>query len=413
MKASTILRAGLAVTTFLLPAACSTKAPETRTAAGDGFDRTVLPIQGPTPPTVTTLDARDATAPPRFEVKAPTGAPNVVIVLIDDIGFGHSSAFGGPIQMPTLEKLAGEWTALQPVPHHRALQPDAHGPADRPQSPHQQRRRDHGTGHGVRRQYRHPSAERGDAGRNPAPERVQHGRLRQISRDAALGSLDLGPLRSLAHRLGLRQVLRLHRRRNQPVGARDLRRCHARRAQADARLPLHGRHDQPGDQLGQRPAGPDARQTLLHVLRARRDPCAAPRAEGVDRQVQGPVQRRLGQAARGDLRPPAEDGHHSAGYETDAAAERNSGVGRHERQPEAPVRAPDGNLRRVRRADRLRSGPAGRSAERDRRARQHDLLLHRRRQRLERGGRARRHLQRNDGAERHRRKSRRDDEPHR
>ena len=39
-------------------------------------------------------------------MKAPEGAPNVVIVLIDDIGFGHSSAFGGPINMPTLEKLA-------------------------------------------------------------------------------------------------------------------------------------------------------------------------------------------------------------------------------------------------------------------------------------------------------------------
>ena len=42
----------------------------------------------------------------RFEVKPPQGAPNVVIVLIDDIGFGHSSTFGGPIDMPTLEKMA-------------------------------------------------------------------------------------------------------------------------------------------------------------------------------------------------------------------------------------------------------------------------------------------------------------------
>ncbi|MBL7850923.1 MAG: arylsulfatase [Cyclobacteriaceae bacterium] len=39
-------------------------------------------------------------------MKAPEKAPNVVIVLVDDIGFGHSSAFGGPINMPTLEKLA-------------------------------------------------------------------------------------------------------------------------------------------------------------------------------------------------------------------------------------------------------------------------------------------------------------------
>jgi arylsulfatase len=66
----------------------------------------VLPVHEPAPAPITTLDARDAKAPPRFELKAPEAAPNVVIVLIDDIGFGHSSAFGGPIAMPTLDKLA-------------------------------------------------------------------------------------------------------------------------------------------------------------------------------------------------------------------------------------------------------------------------------------------------------------------
>ncbi|MHC4249658.1 MAG: arylsulfatase, partial [Planctomycetota bacterium] len=44
--------------------------------------------------------------PPRFEVKAPEGAPNVVIVLIDDIGFGASTGFGGAINTPTLDRLA-------------------------------------------------------------------------------------------------------------------------------------------------------------------------------------------------------------------------------------------------------------------------------------------------------------------
>jgi len=77
-------------------------------ATGGTLDRTVLPIPGPVPPVISTLDARQAQAPPRFEVKAPEGAPNVVIVLIDDIGFGHSSAFGGPIRMPTLERMAAE-----------------------------------------------------------------------------------------------------------------------------------------------------------------------------------------------------------------------------------------------------------------------------------------------------------------
>ncbi len=66
----------------------------------------MLPVHEPAPAPITTLDARDAKAPPRFELKAPEAAPNVVIVLIDDIGFGHSSAFGGPIAMPTLDKLA-------------------------------------------------------------------------------------------------------------------------------------------------------------------------------------------------------------------------------------------------------------------------------------------------------------------
>ncbi len=39
-------------------------------------------------------------------VKAPEGAPNVVVVLIDDMGFGVSEAFGGPISTPTMDKLA-------------------------------------------------------------------------------------------------------------------------------------------------------------------------------------------------------------------------------------------------------------------------------------------------------------------
>lgn len=71
-------------------------------------DRTVLPIPEPTYPHSTVLDARNATPPPRFEVRAPAAAPNVLIVLIDDMGFGQSSAFGGPIRMPTVDRLANE-----------------------------------------------------------------------------------------------------------------------------------------------------------------------------------------------------------------------------------------------------------------------------------------------------------------
>jgi len=69
-------------------------------------DRTVLPIPEPKLKPITELDARKVKTPPRFEVKAPAGAPNVLLIMIDDMGFGMSSAFGGPIHMPTVERLA-------------------------------------------------------------------------------------------------------------------------------------------------------------------------------------------------------------------------------------------------------------------------------------------------------------------
>jgi arylsulfatase A-like enzyme len=75
-------------------------------SAQEKLDRTVLPVQEPQPPTFSELDARNVTPPPRFEVKAPSGAPNVVIVLIDDIGFGGPSTLGGPLQTPTMDRLA-------------------------------------------------------------------------------------------------------------------------------------------------------------------------------------------------------------------------------------------------------------------------------------------------------------------
>jgi arylsulfatase A-like enzyme len=72
------------------------------------IDRTILPIQPPEYEPIIELDARNATKPPRFEVKAPEGAANVVVVLIDDIGFGATTPFGGAIQTPTFDRLADQ-----------------------------------------------------------------------------------------------------------------------------------------------------------------------------------------------------------------------------------------------------------------------------------------------------------------
>jgi arylsulfatase A-like enzyme len=40
------------------------------------------------------------------EPRAPAGAPNIVVVLLDDVGFGAASVFGGPASTPALEQLA-------------------------------------------------------------------------------------------------------------------------------------------------------------------------------------------------------------------------------------------------------------------------------------------------------------------
>lgn len=83
-----------------------TLAASLENAGGARLDRTVLPIPEPKRTPVTELDVRKAKAPPRFRVKAPDGAPNVVLVVLGDLGFGDSSPFGGPIRMATADRLA-------------------------------------------------------------------------------------------------------------------------------------------------------------------------------------------------------------------------------------------------------------------------------------------------------------------
>ena len=70
--------------------------------------RNVLPIPDQPHVGLTTYDARDpdTSFPPIRDLRPPKGAPNVLIVLIDDVGFGATSAFGGPCATPNFEKLA-------------------------------------------------------------------------------------------------------------------------------------------------------------------------------------------------------------------------------------------------------------------------------------------------------------------
>jgi arylsulfatase A-like enzyme len=74
----------------------------------DNLKRDILPIPDPKPVGLTTYDAKDPNTkyPQIVPLRPPAGAPNVLIALIDDAGFGSSSAFGGPCNTPTAERLA-------------------------------------------------------------------------------------------------------------------------------------------------------------------------------------------------------------------------------------------------------------------------------------------------------------------
>src|SRR5579862_2031410 len=74
----------------------------------DKPNRSHLPIPDAEPTGYVTFDAKDPEykPPPIRDLRPPAGAPNVLVVLIDDAGFGAASAFGGPCQTPNAEKLA-------------------------------------------------------------------------------------------------------------------------------------------------------------------------------------------------------------------------------------------------------------------------------------------------------------------
>src|SRR5450631_3499356 len=72
------------------------------------IQRGVLPIADRAYAGFVAYDAKDSDAAftPIQPLRPPQGAPNVLVILIDDVGFGASSVFGGPCQAPTAERIA-------------------------------------------------------------------------------------------------------------------------------------------------------------------------------------------------------------------------------------------------------------------------------------------------------------------
>ena len=142
---------------------------------------------------------------------------------------------------------------VQPLSHDRALLADAAGAADRAQPSLGRDGRHHRDRHvGARataRCGRTPCA----AGRDPEAQRLLDGAVRQVPRGAGLGDQPDGAVRRVAHRRRrLRALLRLHRRRDQPVVPGAVRGHDPGRAEEDPRggLPLHRGPDRQGHRLG-------------------------------------------------------------------------------------------------------------------------------------------------------------------
>ena len=76
--------------------------------AGEAVDRMVLPIADPAFKGKIGSTFKESTPDFPLPVAAPEGAPNVLIIVLDDVGFGHAGAFGGAVETPTMDKLARE-----------------------------------------------------------------------------------------------------------------------------------------------------------------------------------------------------------------------------------------------------------------------------------------------------------------
>ena len=240
----------------------------------------------------------------------PEGAPNVLLVLIDDAGFGNPSTFGGPIETPNFTRMAEGGVRYNRFHVTAICSPTRAALLTG--------RNSHAVGFGSVGEFaggypgllRHAAARRRAPARDPAGQRLQHRGLRQVAPDARRPAGPGRTLRSLAERLGLRVLLRLPGRRRRPVGH-----GHRREPEDHRCRPALWRRHRPVLPAG-RDGGQDHRvapwhpcpgrhQALLRLLLDRLQPRAASRRGVLGRQVQGPLRPGLGPAARGDLRPPA------------------------------------------------------------------------------------------------------------
>ena len=199
----------------------------------DTLPRTSLPIPDQARKGLITYDAKDPDTkyPPIQQLRPPKGAPNVLVILIDDVGIRRVERLRRPVPDAERRAAGGRRPEVQPLPHHRALLADAPGAADRTQSPlgrHGRHHRDRDAA--PRATARCCPNTASPLARDAEAERLRHRAVRQVPRSAGVGDEPGRSVRRLAdRRRRLRVLLRLHRRRGAPVVPVALRRHDADR----------------------------------------------------------------------------------------------------------------------------------------------------------------------------------------
>ena len=235
------------------------------------------------------------------------GAPNVLLIMTDDVGFGAPSTFGGVIPTPALDRIAKAGLRYTQFHSTALCSPDARRADHRTQPPHGRLRRHLRTRHGFPRLRLDHREDQRHGRRDPEAERLRDLVVRQEPQHAGVRREPGRTVRPVADRYGLRVLLRLHRRRLEPVAAESL-------PQHDGDLSVPGQvRLEPDDRDGGRrdpaheaPERARAGQAVLRLLRAGRHACAASSHAGVDQEDQRheAVRQRLECAARDDLREP-------------------------------------------------------------------------------------------------------------
>ena len=212
--------------------------------------------------------------------KAPDGAPNVVYIVLDDVGFSAMSCYGGPIETPNIDRIVDQGVRYTQF-HTTALCSPTRSCLL--------------TGRNHTRNSMACITEAAigfpNASGTIPPE---NGMLSEILGERGWNTYMVGkwhlcptdemnlaaPRRNWPTRTWLRALVRLPRRRDEPVVSRPgLRQPHGRpAAHARGGLPPHRRHHRQGARVHQRRQGDRAGEAVLPLLRAGRLPCTPSRA---------------------------------------------------------------------------------------------------------------------------------------